>query len=483
MLYENTILKNVFILCIILLCSFCFSNTDDLKMESNQADYLIISTNDFLENLGPLISLRESQGLIVKSVNIDTLYNQFQDTLSKQDAIKHFVSYTLDYWSDPKPQYLLLVGDVEFVPSYKVQSHLYDTPYKEDSVSIDDQFAINIYDDNQYPDIAIGRLPVSDNQHLENIIDKIILLEDNLKRENYKTDYLGLADFRKNEYIFEKIQEKFTINTLPDNYSYQRIDRREESEYYGTKSDILSILNQGCLFLYYTGHGSPFSWADTSFFQVNDVKSLASNGLPIIFTTAACSQRFDIPDSTTIIEALIQKNKGGTVLSFAPAGLTYLNLSNQIIESLFMKIFEHPDQSIGKSIMQVKYEHPIGLEQDDTILRFTLLGDPALKLPPDIIADILKPEYESLSKFELYQNYPNPFNSTTIIKVNIPQTGFITINAFDINGEKVDIIQEGFLNQGVHSITWNPTHLASGMYFIRMNADQINQTIRALYLK
>ncbi|MBN1406253.1 MAG: T9SS type A sorting domain-containing protein [Calditrichaceae bacterium] len=375
------------------------------------------------------------------------------------------------------------MGDVEYVPSYKVLSEFHDSIYEEDSVSIDDQFAINLYEDDNYPELAIGRLPVSNLQQLENIVYKIILLENSLMRENYTTDYLGLADFRENEYIFEKIQEKFTTNTLPDYFSYQRIDRREESEYYGMKSDILNILNQGCLFLYYTGHGKPFSWADTSFFHVDDVESLASNGLPIIFTGAACSQRFDIPDSTTIIEALIQKKNGGTVLSFAPAGLSYVSHNNQMIELLFKKLFTHPDQAIGKIIMQVKYEQPIGPEQDDMALRFTLLGDPALILPPDIIAGMPKPKYETLSKFELYQNYPNPFNSTTVIKVNVPKTGFITINAFDINGEKVDIIQEGFLNQGVHSITWNPIHLASGMYFIQMNSDQISHTIRALYIK
>ncbi|MEJ2543572.1 MAG: C25 family cysteine peptidase [Calditrichaceae bacterium] len=468
---------------IILLRDINSSFAEDLKSSENQADYLIISTQHFLDNLDPLISLRESQGLTIKSVNVDTLYGQFQDTLSKQDAIKSFVSYTLEYWSDPKPQYLLLVGDVEFVPSYKVQSRLHDTIYDEDSVSIDDQYAINLYDNDQYPDIAVGRLPVSNNMHLENIIEKIILIEDNLKRKNYTMDYLGLADFREHEYFFENVQDRFTTNILPDYYSYQRIDRREESEYYGMKSDILNILNQGCLFLYYTGHGSPFSWADTSFFQVNDVKSLASNGLPIIFTTAACSQRFDIPDSTTIIEALIQKNKGGTVLSFAPAGLAYSDQGSRIMESLYNKIFEHPEYSLGYIIRLVKGGQAISMDLDDITLRYTLLGDPALKFPSDIVAGIPEPGYESLSKFELYQNYPNPFNSTTVIKLNLLKAGSVTIIAYDINGKKVDTIHDGYLYTGLHAIQWRPNELASGIYLIRMTADNLNRTIRALYIK
>lgn len=485
MLYKKSILKRSFISCIIfiLIYSYNFCLADDLKSTNNQADYLIISTTDFLENLDQLISLRETQGLTTRAVHIDTLYRQFQDTLSKQDAIKQFVSYTLEYWSEPKPQYLLLVGDVEFVPSYKVQSRFHDTEFGEDSVSIDDQFAINLHEDDPFPDIAIGRLPVSDNQQLQNIVEKTILLEDNLKREDYITDYLGLADFRENEYVFEQIQDNFTKNILPDYYSWQRIDRRIESSYYGTNLDILDILNQGCLFLYYSGHGSPFTWADTSFFQVEDIGSLVPNGLPIFFTAAACKQNIDITDSTSIIEALIRKKYGGTVISFTSSGLSYASLGSQIIKEFFKILFEHPDYSVGNIIQQVKHEQMIGIEPDDLTLRYTLLGDPALKFPADIISGMPESEYELLSEFELHQNFPNPFNSTTVIKVNVPKAGIIFINVYDVKGAKVDVIQEGILNQGEHSLTWNPIHLSSGIYFIHMTANQINQTIRALYIK
>ena len=421
MFSKNAILKTGYIsfIIFILLLELGYSQSDNLKATNSQTDYLIISTADFQDNLDPLISLRESQGLTVRFVNIDTLYNQFQDTLSKQDAIKYFVSYTLEYWSDPKPQYLLLVGDVEFVPSYKVQSQFHDKGFGEDSVSIDDQFAINMYEEDNNPDIAIGRLPVSDSQQLENIVAKIILIEDSLKRENYTTDYLGLADFRENEYLFENIQDKFTKNILPDYYSYQRIDRRNESDYHGTKSDVLNILNQGCLFLNYSGHGSPFIWADSSFFLVDDIEGLVPNGLPIIFTAIACKQNFDIPDSITIVEALIHKKNGGTVLSFAPAGLAYAHQGSQIMESLFKKLFMHPDYSIGNIIMQVKYEQAIDLEPDNITLRYTLLGDPALKFPSDIIARMPKPDPDILAGFELHQNFPNPFNPKTVIQYTV----------------------------------------------------------------
>ena len=485
MLIKNAILKisyTSFIICIFF-CDNGYSQSDDLVATDNQADYLIISTAEFLNNLDLLISLRESQGLITRSVNIDTLYNHFQDTLSKPDAIKSFVSYTLEYWSDPKPQYLLLVGDVEFIPTYKVPSRFIDYEHPEDSIAIDDQFAINLYDDDQYPDIAIGRLPVSSNQQLESIIAKIIQFETILKREDYPTDYLGLADFRENEYVFEQIQAELTENILPDYYTYQRVDRRSESGYHGTKSDILNVLEQGCLFLSYSGHGSPFMWADSSFFLVDDIEGLVPNGLPFIFTAIACTQSFGIPASVTITEALIRKKDAGTVISFAPAGLAYAYQGGQLIQSFYQKLFEHPDQSIGNIIMEVKHERAIGLEPDDIILRYTLLGDPALKLPPDIIANIPEPNPDILTGFELYQNFPNPFNAKTVIRYTLPVTGKVELSVYNNLGQKVATLVDDVKSAGFYSVEWNADKVSSGIYFYRFEADGYSSVKKMIVIK
>ena len=468
--------------------NFAYSVKVNLKSTDNQADYLVITTDNFSGHLDELLNLRESQGLNIKTIITDSIYHQFGDTLSKQDAIKSFVSYALEYWSDPKPQYLLLVGDVEYVPSYKVQSQFHDTELNEDSVSIDDQFAINMYENDHFPDIAIGRLPVTNNQELENIIEKISLFENNLKRENYTKDYLGLADFRNNEYIFEQIQKKLTENILPDYYTYQRIDRRSESDYYGVKKDILKILEQGSLFLYYSGHGSPFIWADTSFLQVDDIESLDPNGLPVIFTAVACKQSFDIPDSVTITEALIRKKDGGTVTSFAPSGLAYAYQGSQIMESFFKKLFDKPDQTIGNIILQVKQEQSIGFAKDDITLRYTLLGDPALKFPSDIIAGIPEPDPDILTGFELFQNYPNPFNPKTTIRYSVgaiheSPLQKINLSIYNILGQKVVTLVEGLKSAGTYSVTWSPGDIPSGIYLIRLNSGRFTQTIRTLYIK
>ena len=69
------------------------------------------------------------------------------------------------------------------------------------------------------------------------------------------------------------------------------------------------------------------------------------------------------------------------------------------------------------------------------------------------------------SDFSLSQNYPNPFNPSTKIKFSIPEAGHIKISIFNLLGEEVDILFDGFKNAGVYEINWTANNLSSGIYF------------------
>lgn len=74
-------------------------------------------------------------------------------------------------------------------------------------------------------------------------------------------------------------------------------------------------------------------------------------------------------------------------------------------------------------------------------------------------------------KFELYQNYPNPFNPVTNIKFAVPKAGKISIDVYNILGEKVrDLITE-FLEPGIYNIPFDGKDLGSGAYIYRLQAE------------
>lgn len=79
---------------------------------------------------------------------------------------------------------------------------------------------------------------------------------------------------------------------------------------------------------------------------------------------------------------------------------------------------------------------------------------------------------ESPEGFELHQNFPNPFNPTTNIRFSLPATKAVTLEVFNMLGQRVAMLADNeFYSAGTHSVTFNANGLASGLYLYRL---QIN---------
>jgi hypothetical protein len=76
--------------------------------------------------------------------------------------------------------------------------------------------------------------------------------------------------------------------------------------------------------------------------------------------------------------------------------------------------------------------------------------------------------------FNLSNNYPNPFNPTTTIEYQIPQNGLVTLKVFDLLGHEVATLVDGMKGVGCYTVTFDASHLASGMYFARFTMQQQN---------
>jgi hypothetical protein len=59
------------------------------------------------------------------------------------------------------------------------------------------------------------------------------------------------------------------------------------------------------------------------------------------------------------------------------------------------------------------------------------------------------------TQLELLNNYPNPFNPTTKISYLIHRAGLVTLNIYNVRGQLVRTLQDGFVNAGQHEIVWN----------------------------
>ena len=90
--------------------------------------------------------------------------------------------------------------------------------------------------------------------------------------------------------------------------------------------------------------------------------------------------------------------------------------------------------------------------------------------------------------YALYANYPNPFNPETAIRFDLPQAETVRLEVFDLLGQHVRTLVDGWRAAGLHEVLWNGRNemgakVGSGLYFYRLRAGNFVQTRRMLLLK
>ncbi|RKY96604.1 MAG: hypothetical protein DRQ13_05715 [Ignavibacteriae bacterium] len=72
--------------------------------------------------------------------------------------------------------------------------------------------------------------------------------------------------------------------------------------------------------------------------------------------------------------------------------------------------------------------------------------------------------------FDLEQNYPNPFNPSTNIKFSVPESGDVRLAVYNLVGEEVAVLVDGFSEAGFFEVTFNASSLPSGAYFYKLQS-------------
>jgi hypothetical protein len=83
----------------------------------------------------------------------------------------------------------------------------------------------------------------------------------------------------------------------------------------------------------------------------------------------------------------------------------------------------------------------------------------------------------------LSQNYPNPFNPSTTINYQIPSSGQVTLQVFDVLGREIETLVNGVKQAGSYSVTFNAQNLPSGVYVYRIRGNNFVQSKKMLLIK
>lgn len=68
----------------------------------------------------------------------------------------------------------------------------------------------------------------------------------------------------------------------------------------------------------------------------------------------------------------------------------------------------------------------------------------------------------------ILQNAPNPFNPTIVISFKLPEANFVTLKVYNLIGQEVSTLLNGYEAAGLKSVTFNAGNLPCGLYFYRL---------------
>jgi hypothetical protein len=336
----------------------------------NQADMLIITTEQLAPALIPLVEARQAQGLTAVVVPIEEIYDSFGFGRPSPQSITEFARYAVENWAEPKPAYLFLVGEATYDyrgylgdgPHNLVPSLMIPVSYSGETVS--DTRLADI-DGDFRPDLAVGRWPVDSPEAVSALIERTLAYENGqavgriiFTADGTSTEFSGVSD---------RVLES------------SNLDQETAEKLYGaTAAELTTAWNQGAWLVNYTGHGSLDRWGQQDVFSAEAVSGLHSSGPPPIVMQLTCLTGFFAHPTLTSLSEQMLLHENGPVLIISATSLTLsssqtpfgINLANEL---------QNPETiRIGDAVTNAK----LALEVNDSSLReisdtFGLLGDPS----------------------------------------------------------------------------------------------------------
>ena len=83
----------------------------------------------------------------------------------------------------------------------------------------------------------------------------------------------------------------------------------------------------------------------------------------------------------------------------------------------------------------------------------------------------------------IFNNYPNPFNLTTTIEFYLPKSSDVNLSVYNINGELIQVLFNEELSAGTYSRIWSGAATASGVYFYRLQTNDVVKTGKMALVK
>lgn len=255
--------------------------------ESNPT-MLIITYDDFADEMASFVEWKESIGIDVEMVNYSTI--------GSASAIK---TYVQDYYDNNGLTYLLLVGDDDQVPTSST-----------DAGDSDNNYAY-VSGDDHYADIFVGRFSAEDESDVETMVERTLYYERDMSSDDALiTTAIGIAsnegtggggdDGESDEVHMNNIEDDL------EGYGYSVNQCYQDG---GSTLELSSLINTGAGLINYVGHGNNTAWNAPSFSNDEVDELTNTEKFPFIVSVACLVGNFT--DITCFAESWLRATSNG----------------------------------------------------------------------------------------------------------------------------------------------------------------------------
>ena len=250
------------------------NNLNDTRFEylTDEGKMLIVCYDDFLDEMQPLVDWKNRKGIHTDIIGIS-------DVGSDISSLQNYID---SYYYGNGLTYLLLVGDINQIPTHIVNGAASDPSFG--FIEGDDSFA----------EVIVGRFSANNPLELQTQIDRTLSYEINPESVDYLDKALGIGSTQGPGYggLTDAEFEDLLWNDFLSNYTYDSFEGIYDGS--GSVAQGVAAINEGVGIINYTGHAGPTGWGNGAPLGVNDVNDLVNTGkLPFIFTVGCNPGEFN----------------------------------------------------------------------------------------------------------------------------------------------------------------------------------------------
>jgi len=257
--------------------------------------------------------------------------------------IRSFLLEEYKKWKDPGLDYLLIIGDTEYIPAHYGKT--FNTRQYTDNyyATLDTK---SYMDDITTPDVVVGRISIKTDYELSVVLNRILRYEradfssyDWLK----KVSFIGTSDpgyYHLVEATHNYVIENYTgKNGFTGNFPGRKEkggDRLYAVTHRAEKSDLITAFRDGRVIINYSGHGEISNWVAPAFFHEDIFKLDHTDAMPYVISNACFTGSFAGMTSDSFAEMWL-KAENGAIAFYGASNNSYWK-EDDILEK---RMWEH----------------------------------------------------------------------------------------------------------------------------------------------